>query len=317
MKLHNPVWPRWLRCLRDNATFAALGPARYPLQGLNFSALWLSDELGTPGYGVDDSVPAACCFLFVQSKELVLTKPLDNYKRANRIIQEAPDGKPGWDFERLAHTMHRLRPDWLEPCVNFRCEDPVCARAVGYVKELTPVTHGVPMLLTRGLVHDWQHRACGVSALARSEVQTLASVRETVDVPCPASMASLEEVYEMKGCPQNRVRSDAMKAVTFNYAAGISALIHRRTPLSQRIQNKTRSAKVAVFSLKKGMCTALVRCWSLCCAECARRPWCEAWQWNLTSTQCSLSIDQPVRARTPSFGRVVGCSSCDLSAYAM
>ena len=66
---------------------------------------------------------------------------------------------------------------------------------------------------------------------------------------------------------------------------------------------------------KKRMCTGLVRCWSLCCAECARRPWCEAWQWSL-SGECLLSAESPVKARKPSFDRVVGCTSCDVQPYA-
>ena len=322
MALHNPVWPRWLRCLRPNATFASLSPSIFDLnKQINYSTFLLSKALGMPGYGIDSSVPAACCVLLVQSRELAHTKALANYKWALDLLLRNENasttlfGKPAWEFEAMAHTMHPLRPDWLRPCVNFRCEDPVCNRAVKYFKELPPTTHGVPMLKTNGNLHLWQNKACGVNAVARSEAQALASVRETVQLPCNDAMRSLDEAGASTGCVLSSRRPKSSRTVLIEYIGRIRTRNHSRTPLSQRLRNDTWSAKVAVFALKKRMCTGLVRCWSLCCAECARRPWCEAWQWSL-SGECLLSAESPVKARKPSFDRVVGCTSCDVQPYA-
>ena len=290
--LHNPVWPRWLRCLRENVSVASLSPLNlWMVPGLNFSSA-LSDALGTPGGA--DRTPASCCFLQVQSRAAVREKPLAAYIAALQHVLNATGLTPAYDLERIGHTMHRLPRNWLDPCVSYRCEEQTCSRVVSHLQEEQPYVHGVPMMRASGRLHAWQNRACGVRSLDRPETRRVASVREQVATLCRRAMSSRDDLGNFTGCDRAR-RTESMRNVTRDFSARYA-----------RLQSGTSSAKMAVFALKQRMCTALVRCWTMCCAECARRPWCMAWEWHLPTGTCALSAEPAVPAPRASFEYAVG-----------
>ena len=56
------------------------------------------------------------------------------------------------------------------------------------------------------------------------------------------------------------------------------------------------AAKTAVWS----RACSPVRCWTKCCALCAARTWCVAWEWDLETEICSLSDQTPLEDAYPS-----------------
>jgi hypothetical protein len=73
-------------------------------------------------------------------------------------------------------------------------------------------------------------------------------------------------------------------------------------------------AKTAA-SAGPAMC-AIFRCWLRCCAACAARRWCVAWEWDLPESRCRLSASPPGMAAEPSRRRVVGMPMPPLEAAA-
>ncbi len=308
--IHNPVWPHWIGCLRDNATHASLSPLWRPhAPGPTGS---LARTLGARPDEWARQVPWSCCFLLVQGRELMRTIPRAAYAAAGADIARGRDAQgsavSGSHLENAVHVLRQLPANWLQPCQSYRCEEARCARLVRFVRAPSQhITHGVPISAHSASLHAWQEQACGVRHPSQPEALQLASVRETVPMPCSAGalglrgasgvMRTVDEVHNRTGCVAGRGRRGWMNAATTEYAQGLRKLSDRSVP----------SAKVAVIALKGGMCTALVRCWQACCAECARRAnWCRAWAWTLSRATCALSDAAPIAAAAPSFDRVVG-----------
>lgn len=314
--MHNPVWPHWIACLRENTSIASLSP------------IWQRDAPGTigplahlihPAQSLGNRAPPwSCCFLMVHARQVLHTIPQATYELLTRRVV-APGGKSKnnsfftpFHLENAGNVLYPLPANWLDPCVNYRCEEPRCKRMVRYVSHVGPASHGIPISTESRALASWQSRACGVVQLHEPEGLRLASVTERVPLPCgdrdalaPANvggmMRTLDEVVNRTGCrvewAKERRRTAWMNDATINYA---------RTFQQLHLDATVPSAKIAVFAVKKAMCTGLVRCWQACCAECARRAgWCVAWEWTLSDEVCSLSTEAPIPA-SPSFHRVVG-----------
>lgn len=308
--LHNPVWPHWLACLRDNATHATLSPLWQPTAPGQAGAL--GAVLGA-NVSATENVPWSCCFLIVEQRATLRAKARGTYALARAMLDEGSSNGSSvtaFHLENAGHVLRPLRSDWLKPCTNYRCEEPRCKQMVGFVKLEGPFTHGIPLTFESNSLRAWQERACGVRDVSKPEAWQLASVREEIALPCNESMLGVTrgtgssmmrtraEVQNRTGC--NAMRSRAMRSwmreVTTKYASSFQRTLSYDTP----------SAKAAVFALKGGACTGLVRCWHACCAECSRHAgWCVAWQWTLAG-RCALSAEAPVMASESSFERVVG-----------
>ena len=310
---HNPVWPHWLACLRENVTYASLSP------------LWRDRAPGPPGMlgallGAQEQpperhIPWSCCFLLVQARSAVLRIPQRVYAAARDLLAGGKNlngsSVNAFQLENSVHLLQHSSSDWLRPCASYRCEDLKCRRVIQFVRAPAgPLSHGIPMATDAASLHAWQERACGVRTPDRPEELQLTSVRQILTLPCTGAamgisrtnsgsmMRTVDQISNRTGCPNGggRPRAAWMNDATVRYSSSLSKL-NRSIP----------SAKIAVFALKAAMCTALVRCWQACCAECARRAgWCRAWAWTLSDETCALSSTGPTISRAASFDRVVG-----------
>ena len=311
---HNPVWPHWVACLRKNVTQASLSP------------LWREVAPGPPGalgtllganqQPQEQRVPWSCCFLVVQARDTVLRIPQATYSAAQALLASGKDHSgasvTAFHLENSLHLLQKLPTNWLKPCKSYRCEDARCRRVVQFVyAPAGPLSHGLPMSVDAPSMRAWQEHACGVRKVDEPETRELASVRQVVTLPCGGSalgitarttggsmMQTVGLISNRSGCPSShgRRRPAWMNEATARYAQSL-----------RQLERTVPSAKIAVFALKAGICSALVRCWQACCAECARRAgWCRAWSWTLSDATCALSDTEPTVSGLPTFDRVVG-----------
>ena len=322
--LHNPVWARWLRCLRNNVSFASLSPTVF--DGLpherSASAGALSGALGIDAK-MTLTPPATCCFLVVASREHLQSRARSRYVAAEALFDRRQHesaavrrvvckhrsssnptaflhegdiitschacASPTDDLENLAHGL-RTNADWLNPCVNFRCEESACARYVRYMRTPRPFAHGISLATAHGPVLRWQENACGVRDRCDPEIRELRSVRELLHAPCgPSAMVTHLQVVHHSGCA--RKRGQRTRTTTGSYAA-YAWRTDRRRRAARALGNSTPFAKAAVAIIKPSMCAGVVRCWNACCAACAERAWCVAWEWSLPDEHCALSAEQ-------------------------
>ena len=306
---HNPVWPLWLACLREDASYASLSPVWFDTAPGNGGQL--ANALWVGGTNRTSNVPWSCCFLTVQSRAALHAVPRSVYVKARSMLELGAGNlvrATPFDLENLANMLQRpVRHDWLHPCVSYRCEEKRCGRLVRFSRLKGPFTHGIPIDGPGWPLQEWQQRSCGVVDIGRPERLQLSSVEEVLVVRCEAAslginrsgssevMQSLADISNRRGCRPSAKFRAWMGEVSKAYVEGYRG--HNMT---------VPSAKIAVFALKGAMCTGLVRCWQACCAECSRRVgWCVAWEWQLSGT-CSLSSRPPTVAAHPSHERVVG-----------
>ena len=296
--IHNPVWPRWLSCLRENATFASLSPIIRgfdPLHKPHPGSLKLAQVLGV---NVSDSsmIPSSCCFMLIQTRSSLQDIPSTAYASALKMVERRE--VDAFRLEDIAHLLSSPSKKWLQPCTNFRCEESTCKRMIQFIRVgKEALTHGMPLDKHNNAISSWRSRACGVDRLiTTAEDRVILNVTETMLSPCPKAMTSVNSIFNHTGC-SNRITTAYLRS-------------EAPQPYPSSFATATVSAKLAVYALKPRMCSALVPCWQQCCAECARRPGCKTWQWtlneaNVSASSCALSADAPARSR-PSHSRVVG-----------
>ena len=119
--LHNPLWARWLSCLRPNASHASLSPTlRMDFTPRNLpSRLRVSKFISALGLDANrtatlgDVVPSSCCFLVVVARHVLRSFPLARYVNAAPFAMEDP-----FELEDVAHH----RADHLHE-VEHRCRE--------------------------------------------------------------------------------------------------------------------------------------------------------------------------------------------------
>jgi hypothetical protein len=300
--MHNPIWPRWLDCLRSNATRASLSPLMFHPPKTAQSSRIAEALLGPRSEALESlrgQVPATCCFHMVFSRETLRSIPKSKYEEGLRILDAR--NSTAFDLENVAHLLASPpRMDWLKPRESFRTQEPHCSRTVQYTSQQGRfVVSGIDVdpKGTATAQLQWQERACGVEAspLVLPETRELLSVRQTVNAPCAHAMKSLDGILQASSCYLNH--TFAVNA----YVKYVSRNAH-----NESFPMQTPMAKLACFPVKPAMCCGLVRCWQRCCAECGRRSWCKAWAWHVNSETCALSEEAPRSANATSFEYVVG-----------
>ena len=188
---HNPVWLRWLYCLRRDVEFASLSPIvntmpRRSSEFLNVmnngSAVTTDGRISHYPARPGDRGHPHCCFLVVLSRRAILRHPRIVYEEADRALTA---GKVNaFNFELQYHLLFQPeRHEWRnarDVCATFQCERPACAtKFIRFVTERGPLASGhskkhVPVALL-----DWEDGSCGVQDLTQPEWRTVApTVRE-------------------------------------------------------------------------------------------------------------------------------------------
>ena len=320
--LHNPVWLRWLYCLRHDVDFASLSPVlvdALPHQSSQFLNVMNNGSAVTTGGQMHHS-PARpgdrgfphCCSLIVVSRRAIHRHPRTVYEEADRAL--ATGKLNAFNFELQYHLLFQPElHEWRnarDVCATFQCERPACAtKFIRYVAEKGPIAAGhskkhVPVALL-----DWEEESCGVQDLTQPEWRTVGpTARERLQLPC-APMARDDKALCMNGAVRENQGSAYERQQFGRVLPGYSAYIRRgcshgdprcseeATYASHNVTAKTVSRSAA--------CT-IIRCWLGCCDACASRSWCVAWEWHMETGSCDLSAQPPGRARSPSYDRVVG-----------
>ena len=293
--LHNPVWPRWLQCLKLDAQQASLSPLLISPPP-HAETTPLAQALSIKHHR---HLPAACCFHMVYSRRALRRLPKAAYEEALSILL-AHNGTP-FHLENVAHFLAPpTGKSWLDPQVNFNTNNSYCDKSVQYLPSFYPypLVSGIPIVpyAPRRFL-EWQEQVCGVANISAPDSRELRSVQETVTTPCLSAMRSLGDMVNASGC---KALSDRQASQSYaQYVTNLTnpGMLHG----SQRPM-----AKAAIFMVKPAMCRGLVRCWQRCCSECARHSWCKAWAWRVAEEACDLSAEPSRLARAATFDVVVG-----------
>ena len=320
---HNPVWLRWLYCLRRDVEFASLSPVivnampRTRSEFLNVmnngSAVTTDGRIThSPARPGDRSFPH-CCFLVVLSRRAILRHPRTAYEEADRAL--AAGKVSAFDFELQYHLLFPPeRHEWRnarDVCATFQCERPACAtRFIRFVTERGPLATGHSKKHTPVALLDWEDGSCGVQDLTQPEWRTVApTARETVQLSC-APMARDDKALCRQGARSEQHQGSLRQHSEFGLVLpGYSAYIRRGCSHGDpRCSEEATYAShnVTAKTVSRSAGCAIIRCWLECCAACASRSWCVAWEWHMETGSCDLSAQPPGRARVPSHKTVVG-----------
>ena len=313
---HNPVWLRWLYCLRRDVEFASLSPVivnampRRSSEFLNVmnngSAVTTDGRISHYPARPGDRGHPHCCFLVVLSRRAILRHPRIVYEEADRALTA---GKVNaFNFELQYHLLFQPeRHEWRnarDVCATFQCERPACAtKFIRFVTERGPLASGhskkhVPVALL-----DWEDGSCGVQDLTQPEWRTVVpTVRERLELPC-ASMARDDKALCREGAMSEQ---NEFKLVLPGYSAYIRRGCSHGDPRCSE-EATYASHNITAKTVARSAGCAIIRCWLECCAACASRSWCVAWEWHMGRKGiCHLSAQPPGRARVPSHTSVVG-----------
>ena len=162
MHIHNPVWRRWLGCLRSNASFASFSPIRRKRAVAITSHSTVRSILALLGVDPESRtrIQASCCMLFMQSQESIRSVARRSYAT---LLEQLHVGKMSpFRIEDSMHMLSSANVTWLDPCVNFECQRPECRRIVRYIPiGGEALTHGVPFQ-SHSQLNNWKSGACGV-----------------------------------------------------------------------------------------------------------------------------------------------------------
>lgn len=211
--LHNPVWLRWLACVRSSASFVSLSPviARVKftspvvanrtalLRALDVDEARLSNLSGGAG---DEAArrhgSPTCCFTVLLSRAAILRLPLRAYQRARAALR-ARESSP-FDFELQFHLLFpasftERAGAWRDVCEHFMCEKPQCStQHIRYFSETGPFTRGHARKHAPTRLLEWEEGSCGVTDLASPEWRRVSehATRETLQLPCGSGRAETD-----------------------------------------------------------------------------------------------------------------------------
>ena len=314
--VHNPVWLRWLYCLRRNVEFASLSPAIISLPSRGPQLL---NVMSKGSAAITDGQMQArlgdygfpnCCFLVVVSRSAIHRHPRTVYEEAERAL--ATGKLSAYHFELQYDMLFQpVRHAWRnarDVCATFQCEHPACATnfirhvtadgplAVGHSKKHTPVA-----------LLDWENECCGVQDLTQPEWRTVGpTARERLQLPC-VRMARDDKALCVEAWSERHLERERQRysQVLPGYSAYIRRECSHGDPRCS--ENATyASHNVSAKTVCRSASCITLRCWLECCAACASRSWCVAWEWHMETGSCDLSAQPPGRARAPSHKRVVG-----------
>ena len=330
INVHNPVWLRWLYCLRHDVEFASISPvmvdAHPPRKGsksplLNVfnkgsEATSVSGASGRPWYSParpgDRGFPH-CCFLVVVSRRAIHRHPRTVYEEVDRALTTGTVN--AFHFELQYYLLFQPeRHEWRnarDVCATFQCERPACAtKFIRYVTESGPLATGHSKKTTPVALLDWEDESCGVQDLTQPEWRTVGpTARERLHLPC-APMARDDKALCIEAFPRefpdgSERERHAYRRVLPGYSAYIRRGCSHGEPRCSEDATYA-SHNVSAKTVCRSAACAIIRCWLECCAACASRSWCVAWEWHMETGSCDLSAQPPGRARLPSHKRVVG-----------
>ena len=319
---HNPVWTRWLRCLRRSVDFASLSPVVLKHGGGNA----LETIAGLPLLRRGNPT---CCLINVQSRSTIRALPLKAYKSmyAAATGSARVDGKDvslsAWDFEFQYHKLQNATPralafertgQWRDPCEHFRCELPQCAaKYIRYFAAEGPFSQGHVSKVLSSKQLQWENDVCGVRELHLPERRwmPLSRVREALHVECVQVDLESESGGSASSprprCSAYRVASAYTDFVRSGCAGFNSTGVAFEERKCLATSAALRSAKIA---LERRADCAVTRCWHRCCSACGERTWCKSWSWSPANSSCLMSEDTIVETsetrRRMSYGHVVG-----------
>ena len=197
--IHNPVWMRWLACLKPSAEYASLSPVNRGKRIVLRKSPGFKRLLDIFNVTRQSIVPASCCGLFVAQRSRIMFHSLSVYKQA---LQELSNGPvTAFDFEDVLHLLFRnTDSSWLSD-KHFNC---------GIVKYApinrgVTLSHGYPI---RKHMHpdilSWTKKACGVQLddSRCNNVSFLKPKMQAAPIPtwqeCCSVCASTEQCVEWK-----------------------------------------------------------------------------------------------------------------------
>ena len=316
--VHNPVWLRWLYCLRRDIDFASLspvmvdipppkGPQLLKVMNNGAAAIKNGQMHHSPARPGDRGFPH-CCFLVVVSRRAIRRHPRPIYEEADRALTT---GKlNAFNFELQYHLLFKPElHEWRnarDVCATFQCERPACAtNFIRYVNELGPLATGHSKKHTPVALLDWEDESCGVQDLTQPEWRTVGpTARERLHLPCKP-MARDDKALCIDASQGSARERHLFRRVLPGYSAYIRRGCSHGDPRCS--ENATyASHSVTAKTVSRSAACTILRCWLECCAACASRSWCVAWEWHMETGSCDLSAQPPGRARSPSHQRVVG-----------
>ena len=320
--VHNPVWLRWLYCLRRDVEFANLSPVivnslpRSQSEFLNVmnngSAVTTDGRMAHSPARPGDRGRPHCCFLVVLSRTAILRHPRTVYKEADRALTA---GKVNaFQFELQYHLLFKPElHEWQnarDVCATFQCERPACAtKFIRFVTEKGPLKAGHSKKHLPVALLDWEDESCGVQDLTQPEWRTVApTARERLYLPC-AQMARDDKALCIEGARRGQKGSARQLNEFRRVLPGYSAYIRRGCSHGDpRCSEEATYAShnVTAKTVSRSADCAIIRCWLECCAACASRSWCVAWEWHMETGSCDLSAQPPGRTRSSSHKTVVG-----------
>lgn len=311
--VHNPVWLRWLYCLRRNVDFASLSPVLIDalmwrktspfLDVMNNGSAFTTDGQMRhfPGRSGDRGFPH-CCFLVVLSRRAILQHPRTVYEEADRAL--TAEKLNAFNFELQYHLLFQpALHEWRgarDACATFQCERPACStKFIRFVNEKGPLSAGHSRKYTPEALLEWEDESCGVQDLSQPEWRTVGpTARERLQLFCtPMARDDKALCVEGKRREFTRVLPGYSAYIRRGCSYGDPRCSEEATYASNNVTAKTVSRDAAC---------AVIRCWLDCCAACSSRSWCVAWEWNMETGSCDLSAQPPGRAPSPSHESVVG-----------
>ena len=302
--VHNPVWLRWLYCLRPDVDMASLSPLiviSYPANQGNFlDTMRAASGLSTPreprGFPI-------CCFLAVFSRQAIRRFPLAAYQQAERLLLS--NKMSAFDLELQGHFLFPPDPhehqSARDVCHAFQCEQPACStQYIRHAVHKGPLVQGHPKKTVSAELLGWEDSVCGVQDLTQPEWRTVSGVREQLHLPCVRPARD-----DVSLCKASSIHGGGFASVLPGYSAYIRRGCSHGDERCAKNATYASHGTTAKTAARTADC-AIIRCWLDCCASCASRSWCVAWEWSVASGACSLSDMVPGRAPFPSYDRVVG-----------
>eukprot|EP00996_Jenningsia_fusiforme_P007114 NODE_934_length_1811_cov_83.190692_g821_i0.p1 GENE.NODE_934_length_1811_cov_83.190692_g821_i0~~NODE_934_length_1811_cov_83.190692_g821_i0.p1 ORF type:complete len:400 (-),score=52.69 NODE_934_length_1811_cov_83.190692_g821_i0:610-1761(-) len=204
VSIHNPMWFRWVDCLRPDVQFASLSPLIVPKEDmkekekyLDFDTPLLMKIFGQPEATVQQRGTPACCFMMAISRQNLQRHDITAYKEALRttLHYSGKHAWNGWLFEYYFHMLMwrdpadirvELKGEWADVCRSFQCERPMCRNMIQYFPwEDWKVQHGHPVEGPTPVQHAWEDKVCGyraaptASAVGATRLERTVVVRET------------------------------------------------------------------------------------------------------------------------------------------
>lgn len=200
------------------------------------------------------------------------------------------------------------------------CERRECSsKYIRYVRTgAGPYASGRPKKYTDSNFLRWEEDVCGVTRLSLPEGKALRRIVETHRMRCQTSKLRDFECFHLPhrigfergfdkllvsyslhalaDCPYSPPPSLCSLASPTHRNPEVESLAISPEAAEETFRFLQHAAKTAVWS----RACSPVRCWTKCCALCAARTWCVAWEWDLETEICSLSDQTPLEDAYPS-----------------